>query len=207
MVQKLVSYCSTVRNILNTCYIRYMIENNSADESDFFEKYSWLQQINTAVYAAKQLRFVSLLTCAHIHEMMAKLLRRCALRQQLCHNHKPLIAAVGLVVLPAAGGEGQEGIPLGEGHTVNIQPVFLLHGLEELGELAPHGSGVNIVEANVLRLHHRVVHLRTGNIQPRHGVGVFAFGVGTLLLPVDGGDGGSSTSEVPEGSSMGSGSF
>ncbi len=87
------------------------------------------------------------------------------------------------------------------------QPVFLLHGLEELGELAPHGIGVNIVEANVLRLHHRVVHLRTGNIQPRHGVGVFAFGVGKLLLPVDGGDGGASTSEVPEGSSMGLGSF
>ena len=48
-----------------------------------------------------------------------ELLRRSALRQQLCHDHKPLIAAVGLVVLSAAGGEGQNGIFLGEGHTVN----------------------------------------------------------------------------------------
>lgn len=29
-------YCSTVWNNLNACYIRYMIENNRADESGFF---------------------------------------------------------------------------------------------------------------------------------------------------------------------------
>ena len=54
-----------------------------------------------------------------LHKRHAELLCGCALRQQLCHDHKPLIAAVGLVVLPAAGGEGQNGIFLGEGHTVN----------------------------------------------------------------------------------------
>lgn len=64
-------YCSTVWNNLNACYIRYMIENNRADESGFFEKYSWLRQTNTASNAAKQLWFASLLTCAHIHEMIA----------------------------------------------------------------------------------------------------------------------------------------
>ena len=54
-----------------------------------------------------------------IHKGHSEVLRGCALWQQLCHGHKPLIAAVGLVVLPAAGGEGQNGIFLGEGHTVN----------------------------------------------------------------------------------------
>ena len=53
-----------------------------------------------------------------------------------------------------------------------------------------------------------VSHISTPGIYSHAMVsGVFAFGVGKLLLPVDGGDGGASTSEVPEGSSMGSGSF
>ena len=40
----------------------------------------------------------------------------------------------------------------------------------------------------VLRLHNGVVHLGTGHIQPRHGVGVFLSCVLQLLLPVHGGD-------------------
>ena len=40
----------------------------------------------------------------------------------------------------------------------------------------------------VLRLHHGVVHLGTGHIQPRHGVGVFLSCVLQLLLPFHGGD-------------------
>ena len=63
------------------------------------------------------------------------------------------------------------------------------------------------VKAVVLRLHHRVVHLRAGDTQPRHGVGVFAFGVGKLRLPVDGGNGGRLHFGGADGSSMGSGSF
>ena len=47
-----------------------------------------------------------------LHKGHSEVLRRCALRQQLRHDHKPLIAAVGLVVLPAAGGERQEGVLL-----------------------------------------------------------------------------------------------
>ena len=40
----------------------------------------------------------------------------------------------------------------------------------------------------VLRLHHGVVHLGAGHIQPRHGVGVFLSCILQLLLPVHGGD-------------------
>ena len=78
-----------------------------------------------------------------------ELLRRSALRQQLCHDHKPLIAAVGLVILSAAGGEGQYGILLGEGHAVKIQPVFPCNRLKEAGELISRGIGRNIVKANI----------------------------------------------------------
>ena len=40
----------------------------------------------------------------------------------------------------------------------------------------------------VLCLHHGVVHLGTGHIQPRHGIGVILLGGLQLLLPVHGGD-------------------
>ena len=75
-----------------------------------------------------------------LHRLDGKCLRRCALWQQLRHDHKPLIAAVGLVVLPAASGKGQDGIFLGEGHAVKIQPVFPLHGLEEEREQRSFGA-------------------------------------------------------------------
>ena len=84
-----------------------------------------------------------------IHKGYAELLRGRALRQQLCHDHKPLIAAVGLVILSAAGGEGQDGIFLGEGHAVKIQPVFPCNRLKEAGQIISRGIRRNIVKANI----------------------------------------------------------
>ena len=84
-----------------------------------------------------------------IHKGYAELLRGRPLRQQLCHDHKPLIAGVGLVILPAAGGKGQDGIFLGEGHTVKIQPVFPCNRLKEAGEVISRGVRRNIVKANI----------------------------------------------------------
>ena len=53
---------------------------------------------------------------------------------------------------------------------------------------APHGVLAVFVQfqiiAVVLRLHHRIVNLRAGDIQPRHGVGILLFGFRQLCLPV-----------------------
>ena len=49
-----------------------MNENGMEDRSVFYTKYRWLKQINAAdSAAAKRLWFASVVTCAHIHEMMA----------------------------------------------------------------------------------------------------------------------------------------
>ena len=65
---------------------------------------------------------------------------------------------------------------------------IITRALEEAEAAEPVTEASPQDELEELRLHHRVVHLRTGDIQPRHGVGVFAFGIGKLRLPVDGGD-------------------
>ena len=79
----------------------------------------------------------------------SEVLRRCALRQQLRHDHQPLVAGILHVVLPAAGGQRQDGILLAEGHAVKRQPVLLLHLPEEAGELLTREVRRNIVEADV----------------------------------------------------------
>ena len=84
-----------------------------------------------------------------IHKGYAKLLRGCTLWQQLRHDHKPLIAAVGLVVLPASGGKGQDGIFLGEGHAVKVKPVFPRNRLKEAGQIISRRIRRNIVKANI----------------------------------------------------------
>ena len=84
-----------------------------------------------------------------IHKRHAKLLCGCALRQQLRHDHQPLVAGIGIVILPAAGGKGQDGIFLGEGHTVKIQPVFPRNRLKEAGQIISRGIRRNIVKANI----------------------------------------------------------
>ena len=57
---------------------------------------------------------------------------------------------------------------------------------------APHGVLAVFVQLQVitvvLRLHYRIVYLRTGNIQPRHGVGVLRSGFRQLCLSVHRGD-------------------
>ena len=75
-----------------------------------------------------------------IHKGYAELLCGCALRQQLCHDHQPLIAAVSLVILPAAGGEGQNSIFLGEGHAIKVKPVFPRNRLKEAGQIIQKGE-------------------------------------------------------------------
>ena len=84
-----------------------------------------------------------------IHKGYAEILCGCALRQQLRHDHEPLVAGIGLVILPAAGGKGQDGIFLGEGHTVKIQPVFPRNRLKEAGQIISRGIRRNIVKANI----------------------------------------------------------
>ena len=56
-----------------------------------------------------------------IHKRHAELLCSCALRQQLRQDHQPLVAGIGIVILPTAGGKGQNGIFLGEGRTVKVK--------------------------------------------------------------------------------------
>mgnify|MGYP000645070731 CR=1 FL=1 len=55
---------------------------------------------------------------------------------------------------------------------------------------APHGVLAVFIQlqviAVVLHLHHRVVHLRTGNIQPCHGIGILRSGFRQLCLSTEG---------------------
>ena len=76
-----------------------------------------------------------------IHKGYAELLCSYALRQQLRHDHQPLVAGIGIVVLPAAGGKGQDGIFLGEGHTVKIQQFFRATVSKKLVRSSPVGLG------------------------------------------------------------------
>ena len=70
-------------------------------------------------------------------------------------------------------------LELGEPHTVRVA---VAGGVAENG-----GVFVQLkVIAVVLHLHHRVVHLRTGNIQPRHGVGILRSGFRQLCLSTEG---------------------
>ena len=84
-----------------------------------------------------------------IHKRYAELLCGCALRQQLRHDHQPLVAGIGLVILPAAGGEGQNGIFLGEGHAIKVKPVFPRNRLKEAGQVISRGIRCNIVKTNI----------------------------------------------------------
>lgn len=76
-------------------------------------------------------------------------LRGYAFRQQLCHDHQPLIAGVFFIIFPAAGGKGQNGILLGEGYALEIQPVFPRNRFKEAGEIISRGIGRNIIEFNI----------------------------------------------------------
>lgn len=76
-----------------------------------------------------------------IHKRHSELLCSCALRQQLRHDHKPLVAGIGIVILPAAGGKGQDGIFLGESHAVKVKPVFRATVSKKLTRSSPVGSG------------------------------------------------------------------
>ena len=98
-------------------------------------------------------------------------------------------------------------VELGEPHTVRVA---VAGGVAENGGVfvqlipaadfvftmgipaAPHGILTVFIQlqviAVVLRLHHGVVHLRAGNIQPRHGVGILRSGFRQLCLPVHRGD-------------------
>ena len=76
-------------------------------------------------------------------------LRGCAFRQQLCHDHQPLIAGVFFIIFPAAGGKGQNGIFLGECYVLDIQPVFPRNRFKEAGEIISRWIGRNIIEFNI----------------------------------------------------------
>ena len=98
-------------------------------------------------------------------------------------------------------------VELGEPHTVRVA---VAGGVAENGGVfvqlipaadfvftmgilaAPHGILTVFIQlqviAVVLRLHHGIVNLCTGNIQPRHGVEVLRPGFRQLCLPVHRGD-------------------
>ena len=98
-------------------------------------------------------------------------------------------------------------VELGEPHTVRVA---VAGGVAENGGVfvqlipaadfvftmgilaAPHGILTVFIQlqviAVVLRLHHGIVYLRTGNIQPCHGVGILRSGFRQLCLPVHRGD-------------------
>ena len=98
-------------------------------------------------------------------------------------------------------------VELGEPHTVRVA---VAGGVAENGGVfvqlipaadfvftmgiiaAPHGVLAVFIQlqviAVVLRLHHGIVYLRTGDIQPRYGVGILRSGFRQLCLPVHRGD-------------------
>ena len=98
-------------------------------------------------------------------------------------------------------------VELGEPHTVRVA---VAGGVAENGGVfvqlipaadfvftmgiiaAPHGILTVFIQlqviAVVLRLHHGIVNLCTGNIQPCHGVGILRSGFRQLCLPVHRGD-------------------
>ena len=82
-------------------------------------------------------------------EMYTKILRYCALRQQFRHDHKPLVTGIFHVVLPTAGGKGQDGVLLAEGYAVKRQLVLFHHLLKEVCQLLACGVGRNVVKLNV----------------------------------------------------------
>ena len=84
-----------------------------------------------------------------IYKRHAELLCGCTIRQQLRYDHQPLIACIGIVILSSAGGEGQDGIFLGEGHAVKVKPVFPRNRLKEAGQIISRGIRRNIVKANI----------------------------------------------------------
>lgn len=84
-----------------------------------------------------------------LHRLDGKCLFRGTLRQQLRHEDEPLVAGIVLIVLPAAGGEGQDGIFLGEGHAIKVKPVFPRNRLKEAGQIISRGIGCNIVKTNI----------------------------------------------------------
>ena len=84
-----------------------------------------------------------------IHKGYAELLRSRSFRQQLRHDHEPLVVGIGIVILPAAGGKGQDGIIFGESHAVKVKPVFPCNRFKEADQIISRGIRRNIVKANI----------------------------------------------------------